>query len=95
MSMKTWRCSPRPCPNCGRQADSASTIDPNSSAAAPVPGDLTVCFGCGEVLTFGPDMDLLLAVASDLDELDPSDLRNVRLMQQYVRGPLREERRRS
>lgn len=38
------------CPCCGRVADCATC--PTDESAVPVPGDWTVCIGCGAALVF-------------------------------------------
>lgn len=53
------------CPACRRKMDRATAVD--GSGAMPVPGDVTVCFGCGEALTFGEGLELQLVDWSALD----------------------------
>jgi hypothetical protein len=51
--MKTdkWQCS------CGAQHDMVSSVTQNK--ITPSPGDLTLCFLCGKVYQFGPELERL------------------------------------
>jgi hypothetical protein len=44
------------CPSCGTQCDAASTTNESTQ---PVPGDISICVRCGELLKFGDDMRLM------------------------------------
>ena len=46
---------PSICPTCGKILDAVSAEDGTGS---PEPGDITVCFYCGEILNFSDDMIL-------------------------------------
>ncbi len=51
--MKTTKMGKDSCPTCNYVFDSASSIQ---SEHIPMPGDLSVCYGCGEFLHFENDM---------------------------------------
>jgi hypothetical protein len=53
------------CPHCGTRLDCARTVGKNPSA--PVPGDATICFTCGQFLKFGEDALLKLSSQDFLD----------------------------
>ena len=48
----SFRMTPRPCPACGYVMDAAREVVLSGGVASgpPVPGDESVCFGCGAVL---------------------------------------------
>src|SRR5262245_6109071 len=69
------------CPACGYTLDAASN-PPGAGEERPKPGDLTVCFKCGQtILVFEPDMTLRLARSEDLDGLDVETLYQLRKLQ--------------
>jgi hypothetical protein len=37
--------------------------------AAPSPGDFTICFRCGHVMTFGDDLKLRALTGAEIEEL--------------------------
>jgi len=55
------------CPTCGELLDAFSHQDPN---AKPIPGDLTICVYCSEVLEFTNTMDLKLASPETIESFD-------------------------
>jgi hypothetical protein len=54
------------CPNCGKELDAATGIDPN---ARPKPGDFSVCLGCGHLMAFGNDLRLRPLTAVEVIEV--------------------------
>jgi hypothetical protein len=56
-----------PCPGCGITIDAATCID--HPGAAPVPGDGTICWHCGTLLAFGPDLVLALMTPEQIARL--------------------------
>lgn len=62
------------CPTCKNKLDAATGILDQSWVARP--GDMSVCFHCGEILTFTADMDLRLADLNDMMEV-PEDYKHV------------------
>jgi hypothetical protein len=53
------------CPMCGRLSTAATSVD-RSADPRPTPGDVSLCFGCGEILVYGDDLKLR---APELEEL--------------------------
>ncbi len=52
----------------------------------PKPDDLTVCMGCGEVLTFGPRLTLHKITAAELAALTPEEAADLEQTQTIVRA---------
>ena len=57
------------CPNCMSRIDSATPAYGNK-AARPSPGDLSVCFYCGQPMMFKDDMRLRLLTEQEYLDLD-------------------------
>jgi len=55
------------CPKCKAMHTRQSAMQED---LPPRPGDLTVCFGCSEVVQFDQDMDLIILSAEEYDQLD-------------------------
>lgn len=62
----TQRVPESACPTCGKVMDMATATD--GSGVSPVEGDVTVCIGCGDALTFGPGLALAPLRWEDLDQ---------------------------
>jgi hypothetical protein len=75
--------SPMQCPHCGSKLDAASTI--NEETPIPKPRDLTVCFGCGEVLQFDTRLHLEKISAIELAELEPQEADSLKRVQSLIR----------
>lgn len=58
------------CPSCGYRMDASTQVDAPSSGTAPSPGDLTVCFSCGAMLTYGEGLRLRELQPADVGRLD-------------------------
>jgi hypothetical protein len=63
------------CPFCNSILDAATNIDVEQPV--PLPGDVTLCGKCGELLQFGKDMALELPTEQALSELTPEQLYNL------------------
>lgn len=59
---------PCQCPVCGYHVDSAADIEGDSQ---PSPGDVSICFKCGEILVFNPDLTQSQAPLDSLLKLSP------------------------
>ncbi len=57
------------CPNCGLEIDAALCIE--MAGVLPVPGDISICVKCGEVLTFNDILVVNRITPHDLEKLDP------------------------
>jgi hypothetical protein len=71
------------CPHCGRlnEATTAADRDPEP----PRPGDLTVCFGCVQVMEFYQD-NLLLGVRKfDVVQLGAEEAKEIEELQRTIR----------
>lgn len=62
----THRVPESACPTCGKVMDMATATD--GSGVSPVEGDVTVCIGCGDALSFGPGLSLVPLRWEDLDQ---------------------------
>lgn len=66
------------CPSCGCVFDRVTGI---TERFVPKPGDVTICFSCGAVLMFGPDMRTEAAppdVEADLPDDVQALIRHIR-----------------
>jgi hypothetical protein len=63
--------------------DAATSI--GKAQAMPKPGDLSVCFGCGEVLQFDQHLRQHQLTARELVRLDPDEAALLRRLQSTVR----------
>lgn len=59
---------PSQCPACKKVIDAATIA--SGKTEVPRPGDFTICIYCGEVLRFGPELELIQADLNDLASLD-------------------------
>lgn len=87
--MKRWpdgspRLPPSRCPHCGKRLNAAGVVD--GTAPLPRPDDLTICFGCGEALTFDRGLRLRAIRASELAGLTPEEAADLRRVQSAVRA---------
>ena len=81
------------CPHCGYVIDAATTLDGEPPAVSP--GDLTVCFGCGEALTFDATLHLTKITARARATLSRAEQRDLRNIQTAIRKFLASEQNRS
>jgi hypothetical protein len=80
------------CPACAARLDAATSID---SAAAPGPGDYTVCIYCGSACRYSEWMDLEAMTEGDLLALqneNPESFAVVMLLQTVARQALKARR---
>jgi len=77
------------CPACNRKCDSATAIE---GTATPVPGDISVCFNCGEWLEFSNDMALIKMPEKTRSELtkENHELLSDATFNFKKRGPLKD-----
>jgi hypothetical protein len=73
------------CPSCGYVLD-ACAPRPSNDRERPSPGDITLCFGCGEVLFFDAQMKHQLLPPPRVEALDPELLHIVRVGQEAIRS---------
>lgn len=73
------------CPACGRRADAATAVD--GSGAMPSPGDVTVCIGCGDALTFGEGLVLEPLRWEGLDQETAAELMRAQNAVLDMKGP--------
>ncbi len=59
------------CPSCGYKIEEATFI--GKKTKKPKPGDFSLCFKCGEILCFKPDLTVRAAELNDLVNLSPEN----------------------
>lgn len=78
------------CPVCGYTVDDASSVsevyDTEDDRKFPVPGDLSLCLKCGEVLVFDQTMHMAQAGIDDFEGVSPLDLKAIELLQAKIRA---------
>jgi len=57
--MKPTQITPTPCPYCGNVYDTAMLLKRLPKEAIPKSQDITICISCGELVMFGPYMNLM------------------------------------
>lgn len=75
------------CPTCGYEVDDASrpvNVNPGERDK-PVPGDLSLCLKCGEVLVFQEDMHLSLANLKDFEGIEDYEMKMMDRAQKLIR----------
>jgi hypothetical protein len=83
------RLSPSRCPHCGHRLNAASRL--SGPVPKPVPGDMTICFGCGEALQFDRRLRLTKITAAEIAALDPDERAELQQTQAAVRSFLAAE----
>ena len=78
------------CPWCGKVVDSLSTLEGEPPFAKE--GDMSVCFGCTEVMQFDADMRLKKMTAAEIATLSPDEAADLRQTQDAIRAYLRNEK---
>ncbi len=68
--MKRIRTPETRCPHCQKRIDSASCP---AGKAEPMPGDITICFGCTGVLKFDQNLKLAKLDRGELDQIRQED----------------------
>lgn len=74
----------RRCPSCDGIVDAHTPSDPKDSDAVPGPGDLSICFECGEVLAFNDDMSLRLGTEEERFAIDPKLIQAIKMGRKMV-----------
>lgn len=64
MTLETTQLPPVTCPACSYELTACS------GAGTPVAGDLSLCWGCGEVLTFDEQLHQVRLPRAGLEQLD-------------------------
>jgi len=73
--------TPSRCPTCNRLSDAATGIN---TEATPKPGDLAVCFHCGEYLVYGPNLEVKLPTEAELGSLPAETLRQMAILRRTI-----------
>lgn len=76
------------CPTCGYKVGAASVgadVCESNNPRHPQPGDLSICFKCGELLVFGRDLRLSLASINDVIDLDKKEFGIIEMHQAKIR----------
>jgi hypothetical protein len=73
------------CPACGYVLDACTGV-PGNESERPSPGDVALCFGCGEVLYFDVQMKHQLFPKLRLEGLEPELLTIIRVGQEAIRS---------
>lgn len=73
------------CPTCGYELDACSPMSSNDREQ-PGPGDITLCFGCGEVLWLDAQLKHQLFPAGRLIELEEDFREFIRVGQTEIRA---------
>jgi len=60
------------CPTCGKSIDSAYDIA--SKKAKPLPGDISICVGCEEILEFDQNLTLIKCDQTKLNKFEKENL---------------------
>ena len=68
------------CPACGKAIECAS----HPAARVPIPGDVSICFQCGNIMLFAADMTLRKPTARERGAL-ASDERIIRVLAGILR----------
>lgn len=65
-------------------------VDHYKAEPAPTPGDFSICFNCGELLTYDTGLRTIVAPAERLADLNPKQRRQVAAARAAIRerGPL-------
>ncbi len=72
------------CPSCGHVLDAATSCKGNTREA-PSPGDVALCFACGEVLYFDEQLHNKLMPRDVFERLDPDFQEFIRVGQEVIR----------
>lgn len=48
------------------------------------PGDISLCLRCGQLLRFDADLEPVLALESELEELDPRQRRMIAMARKHI-----------
>lgn len=74
------------CPVCGYQVDCATPVVSNpSKRIKPIPGDLTLCMKCGELMSFDENLKLCSAKLENIMGLDYEEFHALDVAQKLIR----------
>lgn len=82
-NMNTHRVKKSVCPTCGYEPDCGSR---SNSPEGPEPGDIGLCFKCGEVLVYGEDGGLTIAGLDDTMGLSEKESAALDRIQALIRS---------
>lgn len=79
------------CPTCGVLLNKATPV---GHEQRPGPGDVTICFQCGEILLYGENLELKIPDLNDWNNLRqcPKEFLHALEAQRMVRAQRRQER---
>ncbi len=81
--METTRLEEQVCPHCGHDLDAHS-----GKNGAPDPGDISICFYCGELIVFSEYLSLIKCSEEYLTQIDEETLTTVRNIQTKIKAGL-------
>lgn len=81
--MKPYAIKQSPCPVCGYVPECA--YKPHDPGKGPQPGQIGLCFKCGEALVFKEDMTLEVASLNDIMALSEGGRESLELYQHAIR----------
>ena len=79
--METTRTDEQFCPYCGHLIDAHSTKD-----GTPSPGDISICFYCGEVMIFSKYLSLIKCTDKDYFDMDSDTLQEIKRIQKEIKS---------
>jgi len=83
--LKTHETPTSYCPSCNGKLERASNAD--EKGVAPKAGDYSICFYCGEIHVFGPDLRVALMSATERAEAPEEINELARKIKQYRARP--------
>lgn len=81
--MKTTKLGTDYCPSCDGILDTCTSTD---GEEVPSPGDVTLCFYCGEVLQFTDDMSTQILPDVVIDSFDEEQKTYIRRLQNAIKN---------
>lgn len=79
------------CPTCGAECDAATPAD--GSPATPKPNDISLCFYCGETLTFNEDLKLEVLPYDELLLLGDETVNEVLHVKRFIQEEIKRKQR--
>lgn len=73
------------CPGCGHTLNACISED-KDHCDKPISGDITLCFCCGTILSFGEDMELVIVTNEDINHFPTEVKHQVLTAQMRLRG---------
>ena len=83
MTKSTTRTKESQCPMCDKSLDTATGV--RDETLAPLPGDISLCWGCGAILQLKEDLTLERAATENLSEVEPEELQELYRFQKLIR----------